>query len=385
MITIPTLQQLYQANITALEAELNITIPLFGKNYLRALAAVQAGKLWLYYKALGLIQKNIFADTADPESMGGTLERFGRVKLGRNPFPATSGEYTSQVSGTLGAVIPVSTTFKSNDDSSNPGFLFILDTEFTLDGINIITVRALTPGLESRLIVGDKLTVTAPVALVNSEIEILTESVIPQEEESISEYRQKILEAFRLEAQGGAGADYRLWASEAQGVAETYPYAASGFTNKVNLYVEATVVDSLDGKGTPTPTILASVESAIEDPTTERPSRKPLTVVVDYLSVSPKDIDITVNSFVGITPEIETLIESAIESELASIRPFVASIDVLSNKKDTFDVNKIISLILQANPGSSFGSIVLEVDGNPVTTYTFTDGNIPFLNSINYV
>ena len=59
MITIPTLSQLYNDILASLEAEMNITIPVFGKNFLRAMAAVQAAKLKLYYLAIGNLQKNI--------------------------------------------------------------------------------------------------------------------------------------------------------------------------------------------------------------------------------------------------------------------------------------------------------------------------------------
>lgn len=83
-VQIPTTQELYTSIKSDLETELNINIPVFGKIFLRALAAVQAAKLKLYYLAIASVQKNIFPDTADPESIGGTLERFGIVKLGRN-------------------------------------------------------------------------------------------------------------------------------------------------------------------------------------------------------------------------------------------------------------------------------------------------------------
>ncbi len=120
MITIPTLSQLISDVRTDLESKFGDSIPLVGKIFLNALAAVQGGKLKLYYLVIGSLQKNIFVDTADPEATGGTLERFGRVKLGRNPFPATAGSYVVEVTGTVGAVILAGTTFRSNDDSTNP-------------------------------------------------------------------------------------------------------------------------------------------------------------------------------------------------------------------------------------------------------------------------
>ena len=132
MITIPTLKELFDDIVADLESELTVTIPVFGPIFIRALAAVQAAKLKLYYLTIGQLQKNIFVDTADPESSGGTLERFGRIKLNRNPFPATAAQYDIDVTGTIGATIPAGRTFKSDDDALNPGKLYILDAEFEL-------------------------------------------------------------------------------------------------------------------------------------------------------------------------------------------------------------------------------------------------------------
>lgn len=385
MIDIPKLDDLYNGIIADIETEYNITIPTYGKSFLRSLATVQAGKLKQYYLGLANVQKNTFADTADSEVNGGTLERFGRVKLNRNPFPATQGQYTVQVTGTTGAIIPASRTFKSNDDSTNPDKLFVLDSPFTLNGTNIITLRSLESGVDARLNVGDKLTITSPVALVDSEVTVLTEVTAPVEAETLEDYRRKVVDSYRLDAQGGAGSDYRLWASEVTGVKQSYPFASTNY-NEVNLFVEATIPSSTDGKGTPSVTILSDVESSIEDPTIDRPSRKPLPVyAVNYLPVTPLDIDIQIEDYQGSTPSIESLIESAIEDLISEIRPFVSSVDVLSKKNDILNESKIITTILNAVPGSIFTNIYLYVDGNLLTSYEFENGNIPYLNTVVYV
>ena len=391
MVTIPTINQLYTAIKADLESEYTITIPVFGKTFLNALAAVQAGRLKLYYLAIANVQKNIFADTAESELIGGTLERFGRVKINRNPFPATAGEYSVDVTGQIGAIIPAQSTFKSDDDSLSPGQLYVLNADYTIvAGPNVITLQALTLGLAGQLSVADTLTITAPVALVDDAGVIASEDVEPVEAETLEDYREKVLLAYRLEPQGGAGADYRLWGLDVQGVAQIYPYAASGIgnENEVNVFVEATIADSTDGKGTPTPAILADVKSSIVDPTVDRPSRKPLTVVaVNEIAVSPKDITIEITGFVGLTPAIETAIFNAMVETLETVRPFVDSIDILANKNDIFDVNKVIAVIIAANPGSIFASVDLKVAAVSVSTFTFSNGDIPFLGvgGITYV
>ncbi len=392
MINIPTISQLYTAIKADLATAYGDSIPLFGKNFLRALASVQAGKMKLYYLAIADLQKNIFVDTADSEALGGTLERFGRVKLGRNPFPATAGQYTVQVTGTVGAVISASQTFKSNDDSLSPGKLFILDNSYTLvSATDSITLRALTPGTISQMLVNDGLTSTSPIANVNSAVVVTAEVVTPLEAESLEAYRSNSIDAYRLEPQGGADSDYRLWAADAQGVAKSYPFAKSGFAGEMNLFIEATTADSTDGKGTPSAAILLEVEDVVElDPDTTKTlyerGRRPIgRFQVHVLPVTPKDVNIQIASFVGITADQKTLIFNAIQDYLSIVRPFVAGSDVLANKNDVFGTNQIIAIILTVLPGSSFGTITLTVGGTPTSLFTFDQGNIPYLNQITYV
>lgn len=391
MITIPTLQQLYTDVLGHIEAEYGSSVPLFGKNFLRALAAVQAAKLKIYYLAIANLQKNIFADTADPEAKGGTLERFGRTKLGRNPFPAVAGQYVIEVTGTVGAIIAAKTTFKSNDDSQNPGKLFILDAEFELlTNPDQITVRALEAGEDSQMFASEGMTATSPIADVSRTATVVSESVAPLAEETIEDYRTKVLNAFRTEPQGGAASDYRLWSADAQGVENVYPYASTGNANEIDLYVEATIADSTDGKGTPSSLLLDAVEAVVElDPDTTKDlnerGRRPLGVfAVNYLPVTIKEIDIEIASFSGITGAIQTAINNAMEAAIADVRPFIAGADVLEDKNDILDINRIIATILEVRPGSVFGAVTLRVDGVSVSTYTFTNGEIPWLDAITY-
>lgn len=385
MITIPTLSELYDDVIQDIEAEYGESIPTFGKVFLVAQASVQAAKLKLLYLAVGVLQKNIAPDTADPESTGGTLERWGRIKLNRDPFPATAGQYIVQVTGTVGATIAAGTTFKSNDDSVNAGKLFRLDEAFVLEtATDSIIVRALEAGDDSQMSIGENMTATVPIALVDRSVVVLSEYVEPLAAEDIEDYRQDVIDSFRTEPQGGAAGDYRIWAADAQGVARVYPYAKSGAANEINLYVEATEADSTDGKGTPSQAILDSVEDVIElDPDTTKAinerGRRPLGVFeIHYLAVSVKEIDITIADYVGLTATIEDSINAALEELISEIRPFVSGADVLAERNDVLSTNNIIAAILSAVPGSQFGAVSLYVDGVLQSgSKTFTDGDIP--------
>lgn len=389
MITIPTLSELYNGILNDLQSEYGSPVPNTQKNVLRCIAAVQAAKLKLKYLYLGSIQKNIWVDTADSEENGGTLERFGRIKLGRNKQKATAGIYTLVVSGETGATIPASTTFKSDDDSLNPGYLFILEQAYQLTGpTDTITVRALTAGLESKLEANDTLTATAPIASVDSGAYVQSIDTQPLAAETVEQYRATLNEAFRLEPQGGAASDYRIWCQDAQGVERVYPYARSGYTAEVNLYVEATPEDSIDGYGTPSAQILTDVEDVVNFnpdqtiPLLER-GRRPLQVIVNYLPVTPIPVVITITNYAGLTLAKQATLLAALEEMISGIRPFVAAADVLINKNDIISNNQIIGVIVTAIPGSSFDAPVFTVGGIPYQSHQFLDGDIPYLSAFN--
>ena len=117
MTTAPTLTELYQAISTDFKQSFSINSENDLKRTLIALASSNAGMLKLFYLALFVVQKNIYPDLADSENNGGTLERFGRVKLGRDPYPATQGIFKITVTGTIGAEVAINTQFKKIDEN----------------------------------------------------------------------------------------------------------------------------------------------------------------------------------------------------------------------------------------------------------------------------
>jgi hypothetical protein len=391
MQNIPTLVQINDAFISNIESQFGISLSTNSKNFLLALAATESAEMKLLYLVLGFLQQNMAPDLAQSESVGGMLERYGRVRLGRNPYQAIAGSYTVQLTGTIGAVINGQVTFKSDDSSENPGHLYILDNPFTLvTGFDIITLRALDAGTQAALNVGNTLTATSPIALVNSFVVVTGAAVLPLDAETLEDYRKAILQSYRLSPQGGSATDYRLWADDAQGVAEVYPYASSGHTNQVDLYVESIISDSTDGKGTPSSAMLLAVQSVVEfNPDATLPvnqrGRRPITVVVNYLPVTPIQVDINISGFSGITTGLQTLILSAITSYLSLVRPFVAGADVITDRNDVLNVNGIISVISSVAPGYSFGAVALKIGGISMPSYQFVSGNIPWLNSVTYV
>jgi len=377
-MTVPTYSELYESIKSDLRNKLGITT-IVGKLVLLAFAAVQAAKLKIFYHLAEKIQENIFVDTCDDE----TLLRYGLVKLNRLPYIAVSAQYKVSVSGTTGAVIQAGTTFVSVDTSTNPGQVFILETEYTLPSTTgEVSLTAEIGGTESALILGDILQVTSPISNVDSFVTITSEEVAPVDNETMAEYRIKVINAYRTEPQGGAKVDYQLWAVDAAGVRRVYPYFVNNSPGDIEIYVE-----SLYDDGVPDAAMLSEVESVIEqDPDDSKPveerGRKPLGIYsIDIKSVVLKNVDITIT---GLTPSVQlATLTNAIKNHLYNIRPFIDGGDDLNTRNDKLyeaDLYKIVRDLLQS--GETFTTLNMSVAGVEVDVYTFENGDIPKLNTI---
>lgn len=383
MITIPTILELYTTSLANLEAAFDADINPVGKAELRAQAAAQAADLKMQYLAIAATQENIFVDTCDEP----TLIRFGVVKIGRQPFSAVAGQYSVNVTGSIGAVIPAQSIWKSDDDALNPGILYILDQQYTMvTTSDNITLRSLTLGIDSQLDINDTLTAVQPIPLVDFAATVVAEVVQPLAAEDIETYRSIVLQSFRLEPQGGASTDYRLWAADVQGVVNVYPYAVSGQPWAVNVFVESDIADSIDGKGTPSQTMMDAVDAVINfDPDTTLPindrGRKPIGVILNILPTNPHTVSITVTGFQNLDAQTQTDLLAAFGASVNAVRPFVAAADDLSTKNDIIDVNKLNAAVYNTRPGSVYVGVSFTVDGVSTLSYTFSNGDIPFFDT----
>lgn len=391
MTTIPTFNELRDSIVSDLEAEFSISIPIIGKAFLWVLANIYAMKLKLAYLYLAKVQKNLFADQAETTARGGTLERIGFIKLGRLPNPARAGEYVFQVNFTGAGTMPAGTIFVSADTSLNPGKLFIVDADFPAIGAGVYEVpaRAAEAGMDSKLTPGENVLLTAPIAFVESQAVVLIVAVAPRAAESTEEYRQKVLQSYRLEAQGGATADYILWGLDAPGTKRIYPYAVSGESGEVVVYVEATIADSTDGRGTPDGSMLVEVEQdIIQDPDTTLPyydrGRKPAGTFLEVLPIELVAIDIYIYGYDNRTAETDAINVAATNDLVANTRPFIAAADDPATRNDIISRAGFFAALKNAIPSAVFTDVTMEVDGVLLTSYQFDNGKIPYIASLSY-
>lgn len=387
---IPSISDLYTKVVSDIKNKLGI-ITILIKFVINALSAVLAAQLKLLYLYLVDIQNNQFPDTADTAANGGTLERQGLMYLGRLPFPATGGIYVAAVTGVVGSLIPKGTQFQSNAGSNAPGNLYTNDADYYLPGSSgSLPIRSLLQGAAYLLNVGDTLTPTAPIIGVNSLITISSVTQAPVNAEDSEVYRQAVLNALRLQPQGGSKTDYREWSTYANGVRLVFPYVKNGEAGTVQVYVEAVTVDSTDGHGTPAGALLTAVAAVIEmDPDTTIPlskrGRRPIQANLEVLPITPIPVDMTITSLQVNTAAIQASIAANVATYLYGIRPYIAGSDLPRDKNDILSAVKLQSVITDTiGTANTFLAFTMAVNGVSVNVFTFSLANIPYLRNVTY-
>jgi len=391
MKNIPSIIELNEDIANDLRSKLGLTDDDL-KKVVGALPLVLSAQLKLLYLFLGDIQDNCFPDKASTELNGGTLERLGRIYLNRNPFPDSIGVFKLSVIGVAGSILRSDLTFKSNDDALNAGQVYVLDTEYTLTGTtDEIEVRSIGAGVLYNLSVGNNLTITEPVIGVDKTVTVSEVVTQPTAGETEELYRQAILNAIQLEPQGGAKSDYRIWSGDAQGVRLIYPYVRDGEAGTIDIYVEATLIDSEDGKGTPGTAILNAVADVIDfDPDVTKPdyerARRPMQANVEVSAITLIPVDVTITGLNDDSASVQTAIESSLIDLIYDVRPFIDGADLLRNKNDILYSGNVQGVVTSALiNGNFFNVLELKVDGNIVTSYEFGLGNIPYLRNLIFI
>ena len=390
MKPIPTIEELYNNISLDLKNKLNLPDEDL-RLVLDAVSSVLAGQVKLLYLYLVDVQNNLFPDTADTAENGGELDRMGSIYLNRQPRPATDGHYIIKLDGLANSEIRAGLTFKSNDDALNPGRLFITDPSYVLQGFDdYVEIRSLEAGLDSSLSVGNQLTITEPVLGVEKTVEVFSIIDLPIQSESTDVYRKAIIDAIQLEPQGGSKTDYRLWAADAQGVEKVYPYVKENESGVVQVFVEATEIDSIDGHGTPTTFILNDVKSVIEfDPDTTVPvnerGRKPIQTILEVLPITLKPVDIEIVSIQENSTAIQSLIRTNLDLYLKTVRPFIAGADLARNKNDILNSARLQGVVSDSLGNTNFFmGFKMFVDGSGENLFIISRSNIPYLRNITF-
>lgn len=335
---IPTTAEIKDAIISQLESKLSTTIPALPIKFFRVLAIVLAGALIIIYKYAGasfLNQFVQFASTKETTVNGKTLVpliEWGRLVGVGDPTGATRFEGTVQITVlTQTGSIPSGTLLTKTASGVN----YLTLAAVTLDAATkTVNVRACSDqddgggrGTIGNLLVNDVISFLSPLANVESDVIVTAIVTTAADAESWDAYRQRVIDRFRSQPQGGAPADYEQWGEAVDGIINAYPY--TGDPGIVNVYCEATPASCGNADGIPTAGQLTTVLAYINNDSVGLANRRPINALVYALPITRTSFDVTITDLVvDDETTVRGKIEEALDQYFASREPYISGLTI---------------------------------------------------------
>lgn len=185
------------------------------RSVFKILAYVFGGALHLIYEFLEWIKNQIFVLTADEEY----LERLGN-EYGILRDAGTKGTGSALATGTIGISIPAGSEVQSDD-----GYKYRIDAAEVIGAGGNVTVdlTAVEVGDDYNQDANTILSFTSPIAGIDSGITVDSSAITSgEDEETVEEYRARVLFRKRFPPHGGTEPDYIVWAKEYSGVTRAW-------------------------------------------------------------------------------------------------------------------------------------------------------------------
>ncbi len=363
-LSTPTISEIAANIIADIEAEYSQNIPILAKAVFRVWAFIQSGIFIILYK-FGTEQfKQRFVQTANETFLALLGEQVGVV---RTPAQIWTGTGSVPVT-TTGGVIQAGTQLVNN--ATGVVYIVTPSKAIILSPTETMTLQSTVGGDISNLVVSDEITFVSPQPGIGDTVTITIVSQEGADIEPVEQYRQRVLDRYQKQPQGGALADYELWAEEAVNVINAYPYAGTT-PGTVEVFIE--VDNQTDGIPT-APQLAAALESINFDPVTGRATRRPVTAEVTTEAITRTTFVVEVQSLNPDTPDIRTAIDEAVDDQYGDKEPFIQGLSIV--RRDTItnaEVASIVSTVASAN-GSTVNNVITKEGGIPFDLRTLGQG-----------
>lgn len=364
MITIPTVAQERDLILADIEAATGQTAPLLSRAVWRVLATALAGALVLLYRLTAWAYRQIFTATSDDEAL---IRRGNEYGLTRTP--ATKWIGTATASGTTGTVIPAGTTFALD------GNVYETTEEETIAaGVATLDMQSLETGDDVDLEVADVLTITSPIAGVDSTVTVASVTQAAEDAEDIEDFRSRVAQRQQEVPQGGAIPDWRKWTIEVSGISECIVERPTpGFVNIYPLTDDADPADRI-----PDSAKLDEVEAYVTDQ-----SRSPIRAAAVTVSAPTElNFDVDIGDLSPNDAATKAAIEAAIETYMYARRPKQYSDQI--DDKSIVSAAAITSIAIAA--GMEIGTVDLKnAGGSSITDYTLEYDELAVLRTLTWV
>ncbi|HEX4473487.1 MAG TPA: baseplate J/gp47 family protein [Polyangiaceae bacterium] len=367
-LSTPTTADLRDNIVAQLSASLSQTIPLLPKAFAYVLATVLAGVFILLYKYCGFIFLQMFVQYAtDAEVMvNGKVVRplvlWGEFFGVGDPELATRAEATARVS-----VLSQTGSLPGGAQllNASTGVLYQTTAPVPLNAPVVFpTIRAMSDqtggdgsGSIGNLNPGDVVSFANPLPNVGKDAVVVAQTVTGADAETVDAYRGRVLLRTRGRPQGGAYADYRIWASEVPGIVAIYPYA-SATPGEIDLYIEADEASSGSADGIPTAAQLSAVQAAIQFDAGGVSTRQPVNVSkVNVLPITRVALDAWVVGLVIANADraaCEAAIQAGCDEYFRSRESFTVGFSSLprNDRATNAQLGALVDEIVSANNGT---------------------------------
>ena len=392
-----TIEEVQQLLIRSFEHKFNTQLRILPKSFIKILCKVFAGVFIVVYKLVGWYFLQMFPETADWKEvtiLGVRLRPL--IKLGvlfgvGEPLAGVQwrGIITIDVL-TQGSVLYSGTQLKSNVT----GKLYIVEEAKTLlQQKETVSVVCTEIGTAGNLEKNDTLNFVNPYGFIKTEAVVSDVARVGLDNELESSYRNRVINRFRLQPQGGALADYRIWASEVPGVLNVYPYNDKEQPGGVLLYVSGisdVYADRIPDKG-----LLKKVgEACTYDPETGRATRKPLTAMLDpkndgsYSNVKPVSVavfDVVITGVSGIAPaDFAQVVKPSLQNYFLDRDLYIRGLSDDNNRTNVISKNHVITVVNQiaVSVKAIFEIAEIRKDGKVAPLYTLDNGELARLGAL---
>lgn len=282
--------------------------PLLRRSKMWVLSRVYAALYHVLYGVLEWISFQILPSTATDISY---LTAFGEA-FGISRLLATKATGVVTFTGVDTTPIPSGTEFVRED-----GFVYVTTADGEIGsstpGEVNIAAEADVEGEDGNMDSGTTLTLSEPIAGVDSAVTWASGFDDGTDDETIEALRTRILERMAQTPQGGSAADYEIWAKQVAGVFRALAVPLARGAGTVDLYFLHT---GGTGIGIPTGGQVTTVQAYID-------SKRPVTADCDVLAPTEVAVDFTIDALTPDTAETR----AAIEAELTSLFSSVALVE----------------------------------------------------------
>lgn len=391
-LTTPTTQEISDNIVAQMAAQLGQSIPLLPKSFIRVLAKVMAGVFVILYKYGGFVALQQFVRTAsaNPTEFNGVtvvpLVEWGRQIGVGDPIAATRAELLIDIT-----VTNQTGTLPSGSQLVNAanGVTYITIGAVALNAATVqATIRAVADqaggdgsGEQGNLAPGAIVSFANPLANVNRNATVVSQSVTGADAESTEAYRQRVLDRFQQRPQGGAYADYRAWSTEVAGIANAYPYT-SNLPGQVDVYIES----ATQPDGIPTGAQLDAVADSIEFDQSGLASRRPANAFVNVLPITRSSFEVLVEGLIVTNQAaVEAQITAAVQEYFLQREPFIDGLSVLPrlDRITRSAVGGVVDDIVNAN-GGVFVDVVVSKASIAFDLYALNQGEKAKASSVSF-